>query len=311
MNNSTNASSIFDLDIADLIDVSSIVTLSLSFLFDVVAISMIAKSQSKLAKAEFFILMACQAFSFVYKIFTSFLCLAIFLQIFLLGSTTCALVYPNILLCSTGFNLVLLYLSLYHFACIKRARLYTWLFRLTHSHVNFGVYLFVVFTLLALLFSNLFIFLHQEILTEKAHKCHVNYTNKVFICAILFCNFPLFLVLIVYSSSIPIILMKMSKISTRKETKRLKKKFRISLQFLSFSLVPFAAFLFRFSLFLLAFMCPSCKLETYNLVQFFIIATFMIQPVALVNTHSILRKQLWILLFEVFKRIKQFFSLSI
>lgn len=271
----------------------------ISFITDILCLGIIYKSRSKLKKVEICILKTCQALTFSYKMFSLLLVLDLYYDVMIFGSTTCIFLYPFTFTISTCFNTILVYYALCHYSSIERTGHYLTIFNFTHNVRNFVRIAIAVF-LLAI--SSMLVMFHsfrKYIFDESDGKCHIMYKNPIVLGLLTWTGVPLVFVLSTYVLSIGRLVTNLKSNRTKAnsvEMKRYRKKFKISLKFLSFSFLPLFSCCVRLSFVVIANLCPTCQRYVYDLCQFLIIVTYILEPSVLIYVHNVLHAQFFNLL---------------
>lgn len=90
-----------------------------------------------------------------------------------------------------------------------------------------------------------------------------------------------------------------------------RKMLKVSLKFISFTLIPVLGSICRLSVPLLHFVCHNCSNTVFDIIHLLIFFTFVIEPIVLVYIHNILNVKFYQLLvvpvIRVLKKFTNFF----
>lgn len=266
----------------------------ISYSTDVLAIVTIHKCRSQLKLVEMFILRTGQMLSVSYKFVSFIIVLAIYFDKFILGNQTCVRFYPFTFSFSLFYNLTWLYYSLYHYSSIKRSGHYLIMFNFTHNPRNYCLLIGCVFSSIFALVCTMFNVYRGEMLNETNDgKCGLMYKNVKTLMLLGCTAVPSLMVLAVYLVSIVNLSLKVRSklVHSKIEMNSYRKSFRVTLKFLCFSMLPFSSCCIRFGFVSLAFLCPTCKKYYFDLLQFALILSYMVEPGLIIYVHNVLNRQ--------------------
>lgn len=298
-----------------LIDSRSLfIILSISILIDLVCLAIILRAKKNLKPIEFYLLLGTTILTLLSKIYFIFSIYLIFKNL-KIKKIICVFIY-SLKSIVTINNYIWFYYSLFHLSFLNRSNLFLKLNNYLQKKINFFIYLLIV-SILIYIFCLTFVFIFKNeifVVNSESYSIQPGWEygeNKIFLCDILFDSFPTILTLMVYNTSIFLIIKRIffKKIHhSLNELKHQKKFLKVILKFFLFNIF----FNFKIVIFLIILLRIITNLSTINVViRICFTVTFLIVSVnslMLLVINKILKKQFIDMIKQFIQKLRKFFD---